>query len=112
MDRSSLGTKSIYHCVKKNQAFREKITGRGEWMIPEHHATKERSEVEKDEMGKRRRSRSVFYFVNGIFGCLPDLVPMLSQKLMQSCTYGKRWKRRLVWLGHFLIDPECAATAV
>jgi hypothetical protein len=24
---------------------------------------------------------------------------MLSQKLMQSCTYGKRWKRRLVWLG-------------
>jgi hypothetical protein len=33
---------------------------------------------------------------------------MLSQKLMQSCTYGKRRKRRLVWLGHFLMDPECA----
>jgi hypothetical protein len=33
---------------------------------------------------------------------------MLSQKPMQSCTYGIRRKRRLVWFGHFLMDLECA----
>jgi hypothetical protein len=31
-------------------------------MIPDHHATKERSEVENNEMRKRRRSRSVLLF--------------------------------------------------
>jgi hypothetical protein len=49
--------KLLYHCVKKNQAVREKITG-----IPDHHATKGRSEVGKDEMRKRRRCRSVLLF--------------------------------------------------
>jgi hypothetical protein len=51
--------------VKKNQAVREKmkrLQEKGEWMIPDHHATKQRSEVGKDEMGKWRRSHSVFLF--------------------------------------------------
>jgi hypothetical protein len=40
----------------------KRLQEKGGWMIPDHHATKGRSEVGKDEMRKRRRCRSVLLF--------------------------------------------------